>query len=61
MRNLPLNPVGRNGQTLCSSPLSSIFNGQPTNVQVVDLPRDVVCPLDSNLRVEIEGTLPGKA
>ncbi len=60
MRNLPLNAVGKNGQTLCLSPLNSIFNGQPTDVQVVELPMEVLCPLDENFRVNREGTLPGK-
>ncbi len=55
MRNLPLNTVGKSGQTLCLSPFKSIFSGQPTDVQVVDLLGEVVRPLNSNLRVKLKG------
>lgn len=37
------------------------LNGQQEYRQVVDLSMKVVCPLNSNLGVNIEGTLPGKA
>lgn len=37
------------------------FNGQLKAFQVVDLPRKVLCPSVENLRVKLEGTLPGKA